>query len=86
VHLHPSGTVSMTAQQLFEQRERGDTARGPSGELIIGSGSGGHAAHAQEASEVSFPYEFPQPGDYRVWVQVKRAGQVLTGAFAVTVQ
>jgi hypothetical protein len=26
VHLHPMGTVSMVAQQLFEQRARGDTA------------------------------------------------------------
>jgi hypothetical protein len=33
---------------------------------------------------VSFPYGVPTPGKYRVFVQMKRAGKVETGAFEFT--
>jgi hypothetical protein len=36
-------------------------------------------------SVVTFPYGFPEPGDYRIFVQVKRAGKIVTGAFDANV-
>jgi hypothetical protein len=78
VHLHPAGTVSMAAQEVFALRDRGDTT--PTGHLRLPSDD--MAQHEMPlAPELSFPYVFPQFGTYRVWVQVRRAGRVLTGVF-----
>jgi len=37
-------------------------------------------------AEVSFPYGFPEPGRYRIIVQLKRAGTVQTGMFDALVK
>ena len=45
-----------------------------------------HSIHTNGvAEEVSFPYAFPKPGPYRLWVQMKSDERILTGVFEVNV-
>jgi len=71
VHVHPNGTISMASQQKFLARD----------------GKVDHSAHAMHAqgSEVAFPYAFPKPGQYHIWVQTKVGGEVITRKFDVRV-
>lgn len=86
VHLHPSGTVSMASQMAFMMREPGDTIAGRLGKRMNEMDSTHIAAPPMPPDAViSFPYAFPKAGNYRVWVQVKHSGRVLTGAFPVSV-
>jgi len=76
VHLHPMGTVNMAAQQVFAKAEGGAP--------MMDHAAMGHTM-APAGGVISFPYEFPQPGRYRLWVQVKNGGRVLTGVFDTVV-
>ena len=45
-----------------------------------------HSQHqAMTGNQLSIPYAFPRAGKYRLWVQVKRGGHVVTSAFDVVV-
>jgi hypothetical protein len=80
VHLHPMGTITTAAQDVFAARDRGDSTE--TGRLRLATHS---MTAAAPSPTIEFPYAFPKSGSYRLFVQVKRNGHVLTGAFAITV-
>ena len=86
VHLHPEGTISVAAQETFVLRQPGDTVRGRLAQRLAEMQMGSGEQPAVRPDAVSFPYAFPQPGHYRMWVQVKRTGRILTGVFDAEVR
>lgn len=116
IHLHPSGTFAMAAEQTLKNRLTDTTKimQRPSPVIFRDSidrylaklkamptiereellmtemgmykpnETGGMNA-MDHSNRISFPYSFPKSGRYRIFLQVKRNGQVLTGAFDVRV-
>jgi hypothetical protein len=84
-HLHPVGTISMAAQEVFVKREERKEKRSRETKAIEAKELSPVAAVPSRAvgptDSVAFPYEFPSVGRYRLWVQVKCEGRVLTGVF-----
>jgi hypothetical protein len=80
-HVHPAGSVSMAAVNLAE----GADAQSGMDKMNHATSNSGSTKDGP-VNEISFPYGFPQAGDYRIFVQVKRAGKVETGVFVAKVE
>jgi hypothetical protein len=65
-HIHPVGSVPMAAL-MIAQKDSG---------LPMD-----HGSMTALPSEVSFPFAFPQAGEYRLFVQIKRNGHIESGVF-----
>jgi hypothetical protein len=83
-HTHPEGSAAMQAVML---------ANGSTGEMADSGEMGGmDAATAGPAAAehippvVEFPYGFPSPGRYRIFIQMKHANTVETGVFDADVR
>jgi hypothetical protein len=85
-HVHPVGSVSMAALELAQNALAG----GPS-DMSSMPGMSGDMSSVTEMPgpippEISFPYGFPQPGDYRIFVQIRREWKIQTAVFDAHVQ
>jgi hypothetical protein len=75
VHLHPMGTISMATQQKFIERDQKKQ------QIAVAPPHDMDAMAMPATNTISFPFAFPKPGKYRIWVQTKVNGRVVTGAF-----
>jgi hypothetical protein len=80
-HIHPSGTVSMAAL-MMAQSQNGSTAS----DMKDMPGMDMNGSSQSTPNTVSFPYGFPTPGNYRIFVQMKHANVVETATFDANVQ
>jgi hypothetical protein len=84
-HVHPAGSRSMAALELAHTgppNVSGEVQAAMPGTMAMSM----PVSSAPLPPEVSFPYGFPRPGEYRIFVQIKRAGRVETGGFDARAQ
>lgn len=96
-HIHPAGSVPMVSLAIVQQHSAASGGHGsptqsadqttmPGMTMRSAPSAGQLSEHPSTVpAVVSFPYAFPQPGDYRLFIQTRRHGQVQTGVFDVHV-
>jgi hypothetical protein len=88
-HLHPTGNYSMAAQSFFANKITAESAAATPPNALCGPVprpmDHTHMQHGAPSSTITLPYEFPGPGEYQIWVQIKTSGEVLTGTFVTNI-
>jgi hypothetical protein len=81
-HVHPDGSASMAAVELAQAGLPGNSTQPSTASRNSMPGMDMRGMNGRAPlSVVSFPYGFPRPGLYRIFVQLKRTGHVETGVF-----
>lgn len=78
-HIHPNGTMAMAAYMMANTQATMQNATSMSSMQNMDMNS------AVLPNVVTFPYGFPSPGHYRIFVQMKHGTTVETGIFDVNV-
>src|SRR5690242_6781931 len=81
VHVHPTGSVPMASFELAQASLPGGLGGSSLAPMAMPQ-----MPHEKIAPEISMPYGFPKPGLYRIFVQVKRSGQIQTAVFDALVR
>lgn len=83
-HVHPEGSAAMAAVMLANRTSSSDSMS----DMSDMSGMSHSPAEAVDPNEntVDFPYGFPTPGRYRIFIQMKHSSTVETGVFDATAQ
>ena len=76
-HTHPEGSAAMQAVML---------ANGTDGDAMGGMDMTPSSPVEHISPVVEFPYGFPSPGRYRIFIQMKHGNKVETGVFDADVR
>jgi hypothetical protein len=82
-HIHPTGSVPMASFELAQASLPGSGGLAQSGSpsAAMNMPNMPQMAAARVEPDISLPYGFPQPGLYRIFIQVKRSGRIDTAFF-----
>jgi len=81
-HIHPSGSAPMAALMLINRQDDSGAKARSMADMPMHPMPGMNRL----SPELSMPYGFPSPGEYRLFLQFRRAGRIETAAFDAQVR